>query len=213
MKPRGRRDQERDELTRKILDAARELFVEKGVEEVSMRKVADKIGYTPTTIYNHFRDKDAMLRSICETDFLALRQGFEAIAGIADPVERLRTLGMAYVDFALRHPSHYRLMFMTPHLHDRDLETENLRKGNPDQDAYAFLRANTASAIEAGLFRAEYQDPDLVAQIMWSGVHGVVALHLIMSGDPWLPWRPVQTIAAGVIETTLTGLLRPEHRS
>jgi hypothetical protein len=129
------------------------------------------------------------------------------------PLERLRTLGLAYVQFALKHPSHYRLMFMTPHLHDIDLDCNNLRKGNPDQDAYAFLKANVAAAIGAGHFRAEYQDPDLVAQIMWSGVHGVVALHLIMSGDPWLDWRPVETIAAGVIETTLTGLLRPQKRN
>ena len=61
MKSATRRKQQQDELRAKILDAARELFVAHGVEAVSMRKVAEKIGYTATTLYNHFEDKDALL--------------------------------------------------------------------------------------------------------------------------------------------------------
>ena len=206
-----RRDQHRDELRGKILDAAREMFVAEGIEKVSMRKIAEKIGYSATTLYHHFPDKDAMLLAICEADFLALRGGFEKIAQIVDPLDRLRSLGLAYVEFALKHPSHYRLMFMTPHLHQMDLDTERLRKGNPDQDAYAFLRQTVAAVIEAGLFREEYRDPDLVAQVMWSGVHGVVALHLVMSKDDWLDWRPVETIARTVVDVLISGL-RPETK-
>src|SRR3954470_6905499 len=211
MGTKTRRDQHRDELRGKILDAAREMFVAEGIEEVSMRKIAEKIGYSATTLYHHFPDKDAMLLAICEADFLALRGGFEAIARIGDPLDRLRSLGLAYVEFALKHPSHYRLMFMTPHLHQMDLDTENLRKGNPDQDAYAFLRQTVHAVIEAGLFREEYRDPDLVAQVMWSGVHGVVALHLVMSRDDWLDWRPVETIARTVVDVMISGF-RPESK-
>jgi AcrR family transcriptional regulator len=207
-----RRDQQRDELRGKILDAARELFVAEGIEKVSMRKIAEKIGYSATTLYHHFPDKDAMLMAICEADFLALRGGFEKIARIAEPLDRLRSLGLAYVEFALKHPSHYRLMFMTPHLHQMNLDRENQRKGNPDQDAYAFLRQTVASVIEAGLFREEYHDPDLVAQVMWSGVHGVVALHLVMGRDDWLDWRPVETIARSVVDVMISGL-RPETKN
>jgi AcrR family transcriptional regulator len=209
MGSRMRRDQQRDELRGKILDAARELFVAEGIERVSMRKIADKIGYSATTLYHHFPDKGALLMAVCEADFLALRGGFEKIARIADPLERLRSLGLAYIEFALKHPGHYRLMFMTPHLHQLDLGSESLRKGNPDQDAYAFLRQTVAAVIEAGLFREEYRDPDLVAQVMWSGVHGVVALHLVMSQDDWLDWRPVETIARSVVDVMISGL-RPE---
>jgi AcrR family transcriptional regulator len=206
-----RREQQRDDLRSKILDAARELFVAEGIEKVSMRKIAEKIGYSPTTLYHHFADKDAMLMAICEADFLRLRGGFEKIGRIADPLERLRGLGLAYVEFALKHPSHYRLLFMTPHLHEMNLDSENLRKGNPDQDAYAFLRQTVAAVIEAGLFREEFGDPDLVAQVMWSGVHGVVALHLVMSKDDWLDWRPVETIARTVVDVMIGGM-RPETK-
>jgi AcrR family transcriptional regulator len=209
---RTRREEERDRLREKILDAARELFVNEGIEKVSMRKVADKIGYTATTLYDHFDDKDAMLLAVCEADFLALRKGFEKIAKIADPLERLRKLGTAYVEFALKHPSHYRLMFMTPHVHQKNLPNENLIKGNPDQDAYAFLRETVSAVLEEGLIRDEYRDPDLVSQLLWSGVHGLVALHLIMGNDPWLEWRPVKTIAAALLDVTLSGLLRPDVR-
>ncbi len=204
-----RQAQHRDELREKILDAARELLVRDGVEQVSMRKIAKKINYTATTLFHHFPNKDALLLAVSEADFLALRRSFEKIATIADPLERLRSMGTAYVSFALEHPSHYRLMFMTPQLHHLNLESERLRKGNPEQDAYAFLRATAVAVIEAGLFRDEHQDADLVAQIMWSGVHGVVALHLILSNDPWLEWRPVETIASGVIETMIAGMIRP----
>ena len=69
MKSATRRKQQQDELRAKILDAARELFVAQGVEAVTMRKVADKIGYTATTLYNHFEDKDALLRALCDADF------------------------------------------------------------------------------------------------------------------------------------------------
>jgi AcrR family transcriptional regulator len=209
---RSRREEERDVLREKIVDAARELFVNEGIEKVSMRKVAEKIGYTATTLYDHFDDKDAMLLAICEADFLALRQAFEKIAKISDPLQRLRKLGTAYVEFALRHPSHYRLMFMTPHVHQRDLPNEKIIKGNPDQDAYAFLRETVSAVIAQGLLREEYGDPDLVAQVLWSGVHGLVALHLIMGNDPWLQWRPVKTIADAQLNAMLTGLLRPEAR-
>lgn len=208
-----RQAQHRDELREKILDAARELLVREGVEQVSMRKIAKKINYTATTLFHHFPNKDALLLAVCEADFLALRRSFEKIATIADPLQRLRSLGMAYVSFALGHPSHYRLMFMTPHPPQLDLESARLHKGNPDQDAYAFLRQTVAAVIAAGLLRDEYQDVDLTAQILWSGVHGVVALHLIMSNSSWLDWRPVETIASGVIETMIAGMIRPGKRA
>ncbi len=86
-----------------------------------MRKVAEKIGYTATTLYNHFEDKDALIRALCDADFGALHDSFRHIGRIADPIDRLRKLGQAYIEFALEYPSHYRFMFMTPHPH-RDKE-------------------------------------------------------------------------------------------
>ena len=70
-----------------------------------MRKVAEKIGYTATTLYNHFEDKEALLHALCEADFGALDGSFAQIGRITDPIERLRKLGKTYIEFALRIPA------------------------------------------------------------------------------------------------------------
>jgi AcrR family transcriptional regulator len=209
MKSVTRRKQQKDKLREKIKDAARELFVAEGVEAVSMRKIADKIGYSATTLYNYFEDKDALLYALCDADFGALQEAFKKIGRIADPVERLRKLGHAYINFALRYPSHYRLMFMTPRVaRDDDAASGEIERGDPDQDAYAFLRMTVIEGLEAGLFRDEFRDADLLAQVVWSGVHGVASLHLILGCDTWVQWRPVQHVARTAIDVMIRGLLR-----
>src|SRR5512145_1485703 len=110
MGSRERREREKAEVRQAILDAARELFVEKGYEAVTLREIAKRIEYSPTAIYLHFRDKKAVINAICDHDFLALAKKFGKIAEIADPLERLKAAGLAYADFALRHPNQYRLM-------------------------------------------------------------------------------------------------------
>jgi AcrR family transcriptional regulator len=210
MKSATRRKQHQDELRQKILDAARELFVAEGVEAVSMRKIADKIGYSATTLYNHFDDKDALLRALCDADFGALQEAFSNIGQIGDPIERLHRMGQAYIGFALKFPSHFRFMFMTPRVH-RDDEACNreIERGDPDQDAYAFLRKTVVEAQEAGAFRDEFEDPDLVAQVVWSSVHGVASLYLIMGQDSWVQWRSPEEVARTATEVMIRGLVRP----
>src|SRR5215468_8785389 len=85
-----RRERERQELRTRILDAARELFAEHGYDAVTMRGIAERIEYSPTAIYFHFKDKDALLRELCELDFAALAHEFRKIAKEKDPIERLR---------------------------------------------------------------------------------------------------------------------------
>jgi len=208
MKSAIRRRQHQDELREKILDAARELFVAEGVEAVSMRKVAVKIGYSATTLYNYFDDKEALLHALCDMDFGALHDSFKKIGRIADPIERLRKLGQTYITFALRFPSHYRLMFMTPHIPRDEDACHEIERGDPDQDAYAFLRATVVEGLAARVFRDEYEDPDLLAQVVWSGMHGVASLHLIMGPDTWVQWRPVEEVARTAIEVMIRGLVK-----
>ena len=83
-----RRERERAEIREKILEAARELFVKEGYEAVTMRKIAQKIEYSATAIYFHFKDKEAVMRELCATDFRTLAKQLTRIAKLADPVER-----------------------------------------------------------------------------------------------------------------------------
>lgn len=200
-----RKERERRRVRERILDAARELFARDGYEAVTMRKVAEAIEYSPTAIYLHFTDKETLIRDLCQEDFRSLAKAFQRIAKEPDPLERLRKTGLAYVEFAQDHPNHYRLMFMTPRLHDKD---ELIEKGNPEEDAYAFLRATVAEAIAKGLLRPELTDPDLVAQAVWSGTHGVISLHLAKEGDPWIDWRPMKRTARLVIDAMTRGIAR-----
>lgn len=206
-----RRERERHEVRTAILDAARELFARDGYEAVTMRKVAEAIEYSPTAIYLHFPDKETLVRELCLCDFQSLAKAFQRIAREKDPLERLRKAGLAYVDFALEHPNHYRVMFMTPHPHPQEGEDlAALGKGNPEEDAWAFFRGTVAEAIAAGRLRPELNDPDLVGQALWAGVHGVVALHIAKKGDPWVDWRPLKKTVALVIDGLLRGLTAKE---
>ncbi len=204
MGPRERREREREEVRTRILDAARELFANEGVDSVTMRRIADRIEYSPTAIYFHFRDKEALLAELCDSDFRAFAHGFNAIAQIPDPVERLRAAGRAYVEFGLNNPSHYRLMFMTP----KTTESNTIVKGNPEEDAYAFLKGIVAELMAGGRFRDDLTDVDLAAQVIWSGVHGVVSLEIAKCKDEWVEWRPVEERSAVVIDMILRGLLK-----
>ena len=99
-------------------------------------------------------------------------------------------------------------MFMTPHPAGIRAEDSRLTKGNPEQDAYAFLRATTVEAIAAGRLRPEFQDADLVSQMVWSGTHGVVSLHIAKCNDDWVEWRDARETASALIEVMIRGLVR-----
>ena len=194
-------------MRRRILDAARRLFVKQGYEAVTMREVARKIGYTTTALYYQFPDKESLLRELCQRDFVALSDRLNRLGRISDPVERIRKAGLAYVDFGLKHPQHYRLMFITPRP-EPSPEAMRIERGNPQQDAYAFLLQAVEEAIAAGRFRKELTDPDLVAQVLWASVHGLVALHLNSSRDKWVEWRPASSALELITGAYLDGLLR-----
>ena len=124
-----RREREKKALREDILDAARDLFVEQGYENVSMRKIADRIEYSPTAIYLHFKDKSSLLTSICDETFLKLSAALEGITarGKSDPVELLKKGLHAYVDFGLAHPNHYQLTFLTRNDDARDKQSTGLQ--------------------------------------------------------------------------------------
>ena len=202
MGTKERRERERAETREKILNAAREMFATRGVEATTMRAIAEKIEYTPTAIYHHFKDKDELILEICHADFAKLGRQFTSIERIDDPVERLRRIGRAYVKFAIAYPHHYRIMFMTT------IPVHEHPEKNPEEDAYGFLVATMKEGIEKGLFRPEFTDPEEMAQITWAGVHGLISLHLAKCHDPWIDWRDLRQTSEKSIDTTIRGLVR-----
>lgn len=206
MGPQERRQREREEVRGKILDAARELFAAEGYESVTMRAIAERIEYSPTAIYFHFKDKESLLSELCDIDFRVFAQKFAEAAKLTDPVEKLRAAGLAYVEFGLKNPSHYRLMFMTPR--PLQIEAKNIEKGNPEEDAYAFLKGIVAELLAAGRLREGAGDVDLVSQVIWSGMHGLVSLEIAKCNDAWVAWQPVEARTRLMIDVLLAGLTK-----
>lgn len=207
-----RKERERTEVREKILDAALDFFAREGSEGVTMRALADAIEYSPPVIYAHFRDKDAIIRELCNRQLRTLAKHFSAIAGVADPVERLRGIGRAYVDFALENPSHFRFMFLTAHPLPTE-EDDNPHRGNPQEDAYAFLKHTVEAAIASGQLRPEFTDAEELTQICWASAHGVVALQNVKGTEPWIDWRDARTTAYKLLDASLRGLLREQPRA
>jgi AcrR family transcriptional regulator len=196
-----RREREREEVRRKILDAARTLFTRDGYESVTMRAIADAIEYSPTAIYHHFEDKNDLVLALCHEDFLGLLGALQHQPPPADPVERIRHLGRAYAGFGLSHPNHYRFMFMTPAKPQPD-------EGNcplPGQEAFGLLCSAVAEAIATGAFRPG--DPLTTAQILWANLHGVVALLVTLEPDQWPQGPPAPDLVDQLMETGLRGLV------
>jgi len=207
---RERREREKSETRDKILDAARELFCTEGYEGVSMRKVAEMIEYSPTAIYVHFADKNELFRELCHEDYARLAEVFQSSVMSTEPVERLKQIGAIYIDFGTRYPNHYKFMFMTTHpAHEPD-DVDREMMGNPEMDAYAFLKWAVQQAIDAGCFREALRDAEIVSQTLWASVHGVISLHIAKGCDQWVDWRPLTERAAMMLDLTLRGLARQD---
>jgi AcrR family transcriptional regulator len=207
----ARRERQKAETRQAILDAARALFVEAGVAATTMRAIALRIGYTPTAIYHHFRDKDALIAELCLADFGTLAHALHAIGTIADPLERLRQMGKAYVGFAVENPQQYRFLFLTelPQLQD----ATGLRQRLPEEDAFDFLRHSVAEAIAQRRLRPEHTDPNLVAQLLWSGVHGLAALWLTHQCDPVVQLQNPLLLVDAMLGGMMFGIAVPPSTS
>ena len=206
--PAARRARERGQIRDRILDAARELFATEGYAAVTMRRVAELIEYTPPIIYQHFADKESLIRELCLADFRLFSQGFQQLAAIPDPIERLRRMGEVYIQFALEHPHHYQVMFMTPgeaaEIKHKELHAQ--AHGNPELDAYAFLRLNVDEAFAAKRFNPGLDDPAVIAQVLWLGVHGIASMHVARPADQWMEYREPFGTARVMIDAVMRGL-------
>lgn len=196
-----RRAREKRYLRQEILDAASELFVKEGFENVSMRRIADRIEYSPTTIYLYFKDKAELLESICHETFGKLIQRLTKITEQpGDPIDRLKGGLVTYVEFGLENPQHYRSTFMTP-LPDEFDHEKYVKPDAPGIQAFDILRRCVYDCIAAGKIRTK--DAELVSQALWAGVHGVTSLLITHSHFPWVER---EKLIRGTIDTMVAGL-------
>src|SRR3954451_1001921 len=109
-----RQERDREAVRRAILDAARELFVQEGFQHVSIRRVAEKIEYSPAAIYSYFPSKDDIFYALAEEGFRLLYGEPESYVALdaLPPLERIRTIFWRLYQFSVEHPQYFALMFV-----------------------------------------------------------------------------------------------------
>jgi len=155
------------ELTRDmIMDAARDLFVEKGYQQVSMRQIAKKLNYSHGAIYYHFKNKAELFYALVKDHFLMLDQKIEEIVNDgASKEEKLGQLFFGYIEFGLTHQNHYEIMFLI-----KDDEVRNFINESPMVTYQKF--ANQVSKLS---------EKQMTIQEIWSifiSLHGFVTHYL-----------------------------------
>jgi len=196
-----RRARQRKFLRQEILDAASELFVRNGFENVSMRRIADKIDYSPTTIYLYFHDKAELLDHVCQDTFGRLLECLSSIMEQpGDPLERLGRGLRTYIEFGLANPHHYRATFMMPIPEGVD-SAKYTKQDSAGMRAFDILRRSVFEGLAAGRLRV--RDGEVASQILWAGVHGITSLLII---HEHFPWADRGQLIDSMVETLLAGV-------
>lgn len=192
----SRRQRQKEELRRAVLDAAREIFVREGYESFSMRKLARKIEYSPASVYLHFKNKEELFECLVEESFARLLSTLNNLRDMEewpDPVEGLKMGLHAYVQFGLRNPNDYRFAFMLrPPINKRPYKVHG---------AFEALRHMVRRCVEAKQMRSA--DVEITSQALWTSIHGVTSL---LIQRPAFPWRPKKALIAHVINSAVDGL-------
>ena len=208
---RERRDQQKLELRAAILRAADEEFSIHGYEDFSLRRVAERIGYSPTTIYLYFQNKDDLLLQTVKSGFAAFDEAIGRAAQNSDePLQQLENLGRAYLDFGIDNPTLYRMMFMQPT--DFHLLPRLLGSGTPDEEKHnAAENAHRVAAqellveaVERGIAQGILCDGNAIwmADALWASVHGLVSL----AASPLMEPDHARKIADPLLQTVIRGL-------
>jgi len=169
------------------LDAARELFVQEGVAGLSMRRLAEKIGYTPRTIYLYFTDKDDLLSELIEEEVGHLADCLEsAFAKQRSPQRRLEAVALAYVAFGLAHPQAYEAIFM---VRSHPMTRESARLGK-HVHGKRMLDVLDRAVRESGR-AAVGHDHQVIVQSLRCTLHGVTSLLVLGRTLPGTTWEAV----------------------
>ena len=168
-----RKEKQKTEIRRMILDASMKLFVEEGFENVSIRKIADLIEYSPTTVYLYFKDKNEILFNLHEVCFQKLAEYNEGLWVIKNPLMRLHKMGENYIRFGLENPGFYDLMFIQRSPMAAIEKTAECEWTSGDT-ALGRLKEAVSEAMEMGLIIKG--DVDAISMAIWGMVHGLVSL-------------------------------------
>lgn len=199
MKLRAREPSTRQLVARAILDAARDLFVVEGYQQVSIRRIAERIEYSPAAIYRYFASKDDIFLALAEEGFRLLADQTLAPVETSDPVESIRRAFWGYYEFSKAHPEYFALMFL-----DR-----RVPRISRDWERFAFVREMRSAlserlreCVEAGAFPSAI-DPEAAFSILATTIHGAAVIRLC---SRLTPGQDADALARDALEAAITGL-------
>ena len=168
-----RKTREKQEMKALILNAAKDMFIQEGFEKTSLRKIADKIEYSPTTIYLYYKDKTEIFHELMEIGFSILLNQFSDDMKIENPIDRLYALGGTYITFALENSEYYDLMFITKNAINKIPTADDWCSG---KKTFMCLKNTVEDCIAQNQLKSK--DPNTTTLAFWAQVHGVVSLYI-----------------------------------
>lgn len=180
-----RKEKQKQEIRKMILEASLKLFMEQGFENVSIRKIADLIEYSPTTVYLYFKDKNEILFNLHEQGFQKMAEYNSDLWTIKNPVVRLAKMGEYYLQFGLENPAYYELMFILKAPMEALESLDSNCEWKSGDQALGKLKDTIRECMDKGLI--EQGDVDAVAMAIWSMVHGMVSLAIRDRFDKLVP--------------------------
>lgn len=176
-----RKARKREDLRREIIHAATELVENDGYENFSMRKLAQRIEYSPTTIYHYFKGKDDLLAEICEEVFAKfLKELTRLTSASTDPLERVRTASVHLAKFGLNYPNQYKLAFFTKKPGPCGMHDEFDKEYSMAGKTRFVLEEVIEDAVKGG--RLAQKDTGSISAAITAICHGILALQLYSSG-------------------------------
>lgn len=165
-----RKQEEKQEMHKRILDAARKIFLDKGYEKTSMRNIASEINYSPGMIYFHFKDKSEIFHELHKEGFRLLLAQLKILDNVADPFERLKAVGRVFIKFAQDNKDYYNLMFIV----DEPSKTSTGEGFQIAKEAITHLIHLVEECQETGRFTG--MDVENFSFMILSSIHGICAL-------------------------------------
>jgi AcrR family transcriptional regulator len=187
-----RRSLQREEARRAILDATEELLVADGYERFSMRRLAERCGYTAPTIYHYFRDKQGLLDAVLDARLRLVLERLRGVPSDLDPAEAVRRVLGEFARFGLENPTHHRLLSMH--------RPEGAPMPPAAEEIGDLFEALLGELDRRGRLRGG--DVEQAIQFIWMVLHGIVSLR---SARPDVEWK--QWIVDYSLDTALRGLL------
>jgi len=198
-----RQIRDRETVRRAILDAARELFVAEGFHNVSIRKIAERIEYSPAAIYGYFPSKDDIFFALAEEGFRLLGDPGTPLRQTAlqalPPLARVRAVFWRLYEFSREQPQYFALMFV-----DRSVP-----RISREYERFAFAREmklhiaqEIQACVDSGVLPAS-TNPVVAMRVLMVGLLGVAVMRL---SERLAPGENADHLAADVLNTALAGL-------